>query len=114
MLIESSLAPNVKEIAYDILHTIAVAESIVHDISVENAELHEVGAVDSVADTVASAFLIDAVDIRSWSCDPLPCGSGRVTTWHGELPIPVPTVAEMRHGYPHVSRWMHRRACRAD
>jgi len=87
MLIESNLAPNVKEIAYDILHTIAVAESIVR----------------------LSALLINAVDVRSWSCGPLPCGSGRVTTRHGELPISVPTVvARMLCGYPHVSRWMHR------
>ncbi len=99
-LSQSGLDPAVRETACQILLSLAVAESTVHDVPIDEIHLHEVGAADSIADIVGAAFLIHSTPVRSWSCDPLPCGSGLVSTQHGELPVPVPAVAELLRGYP--------------
>ena len=85
----------------EILETLAKAESAVHGVSMDRVELHETGAVDSVVDLVGAAVFITSLDEDiTWTCSPLPIGSGTVNTLHGEMPIPVPAVVELLHDYP--------------
>lgn len=85
----------------EILETLAKAESAVHGVSVDQVELHETGAVDSVVDLVGAAVFITSLDEDiTWTCSPLPIGSGTVSTLHGEMPVPVPAVVELLHNYP--------------
>ncbi len=102
-LLDSNLDSNTKEIACDIFFNLAEAEAKVHDVEVRNVHLHEVGAIDSMADIVGAAFLIQAMNVQSWSCDPVPGGSGTVETQHGPLPIPAPAVVELLHNAPMYS-----------
>ncbi len=60
---------------------------------------HEVGAFDSIADIVAAAHLIAALEVQSWSVSALPLGSGRVRTQHGPLPVPAPATTLLLEGF---------------
>ena len=98
-LAQSALEPAVRERAIEIFTLLARAEAGVHGVPTEEVSFHEVGAEDSVADVVGAAYLIETLQ-ADWSCDPLPMGSGRVSTHHGDLPVPVPAVAHLLEGFP--------------
>ncbi len=99
-LAAAPLASPVLERALAIFGHLAQAEAQVHGVPVEDVSFHEVGAWDSIADVVAAAWLIEAMPGASWSCAPLPLGSGRITTAHGPLPVPAPATTILLEGYP--------------
>ena len=78
---------------------LAEAEAGVHGVSVDEVEFHEVGALDSIADIVGAAWIIEALGPATWSVGALPLGSGRVHTAHGALPVPAPAVVRLLNGY---------------
>ena len=96
----SALTTNVKTRVHAIFKLLAEAEGKVHGVHSDEVTFHEVGAWDSIADIVAAAWLIDAVAATSWSCAPLPMGSGRVRSAHGELPVPAPATTVLLEGFP--------------
>ncbi|MCJ2073269.1 LarC family nickel insertion protein [Methylobacterium sp. J-030] len=98
-LTEADLAPAVRAHALGIFAHLAAAEARVHGIPVEAVAFHEVGAIDSIADIVAAAHLIAALEARSWSVSALPLGSGRVRTQHGPLPVPAPATTLLLDGF---------------
>ena len=89
----SRVEPGVRRRALAIFTLLAEAEGKVHGVATDDVAFHEVGAWDSIVDIVAAAFLIEAAGAASWSLAPLPLGSGRVRTAHGELPGAPPAVA---------------------
>ncbi|MFL5335319.1 MAG: nickel insertion protein, partial [Geminicoccaceae bacterium] len=98
--IEASSVPvGVKRHAVGIFARLADAEAHVHGIEVEAVTFHEVGSADSIADIVAAAWLIDALDGAAWSVGPLPLGSGQVRTAHGVMPVPAPATARLLEGF---------------
>ena len=97
---DSSMAQQTKDIASRILLNLAEAEATVHGVELDQVTLHEVGSPDSLTDIVCAAYLINAVDVSTWSCASLPAGNGRVNSAHGELPLPAPAVVELLKGYP--------------
>ncbi|MCJ2085088.1 LarC family nickel insertion protein [Methylobacterium sp. E-005] len=98
-LTEAELAPAVRAQALGIFGHLADAEARVHGIAVDAVAFHEVGAFDSIADIVAAAHLIVALEVRSWSVSALPLGSGRVRTQHGPLPVPAPATTLLLDGF---------------
>lgn len=96
---KSDLPPGVKDKATAIFTLLAQAEGAVHGINVDDVHFHEVGAWDSIADIVASAFLIDQLQVDQWSTSPLPLGSGQVRTTHGILPVPAPATVRLLKGF---------------
>ncbi len=100
-IVASGLPPPIVARALDIFTRVASAEAEVHGFAdVDAVVLHEVGAMDSVADVVAAAWLIENALATTWSCASLPLGSGTVTTAHGVLPIPAPATAVLLRGLP--------------
>jgi len=95
----SPLEPVVRSHAIGIFSRLAEAEARVHGIAVEAVAFHEVGAWDSIADIVAAAHLIAALDAEAWSVSALPLGSGRVRTQHGPLPVPAPATSLLIEGF---------------
>jgi len=82
-----------------IFTVLAEAEAAVHGVSVDAVEFHEVGALDSIADIVGAAWLIEALAPASWSVGALPLGSGSVHGAHGALPVPAPAVVTLLQGF---------------
>jgi uncharacterized protein (TIGR00299 family) protein len=95
---ESALAAPVREHALGIFSLLAEAEGYVHGVDPSEVSFHEVGAVDSVADIVGAATLIDAVNAAAWTASAAPLGSGRVRTAHGLLPVPAPATIQLLLG----------------
>ena len=91
----SKLPINVVAIAKDIFTRLASAEATVHGININNVCFHEVGAWDSIADIVASAYLIDSLTSCSWSISSIPLGKGTIKCQHGSLPVPAPAALEL-------------------
>ena len=81
---------------------LAEAEAEVHGVSVDQVEFHEVGALDSIADIVGAAWIIEALGPATWSVGALPLGSGRVHGAHGALPVPAPAVVRLLQGFAFV------------
>ncbi len=82
-----------------IFAVLAEAEAEVHGAGVDQIEFHEVGALDSIADIVGAAWLIEALSPATWSVGALPLGSGRVRCAHGLLPVPAPAVVNLLQGF---------------
>lgn len=95
----SSLANDVKAIALEIFHHIAVVEARIHGTEVSHVAFHEVGAWDSIADIVCAASLISAVGANNWSVSKIPLGRGQVKTAHGMLPVPAPATTLLLEGF---------------
>ncbi len=95
----SALAPSVCRHAVGIFAVLAEAEGRVHGIAPDEVVFHEVGAVDSVADIVAAAALIEAIGPARWSVASLPLGGGTVHTAHGVMPAPAPATALLLEGF---------------
>lgn len=96
----SALEPAVKLRAQAILNALAQAEAFVHGVDIEQVHFHEVADWDSIVDVVAAASVIERSGVVSWSCAPLPLGSGLVQTEHGKLPIPAPATAWLLRELP--------------
>lgn len=99
LLHNGKLGETVKAHALGIFACLAEAEAKVHGKPVEQVEFHEVGAWDSIADIVCSAWLIAESGAQSWSVSSLPLGRGRVETAHGVLPVPAPAVTLLLQGF---------------
>ena len=88
----------IKHRALSILHELATAEAFVHGVAIEDVHFHEVADWDSLVDVVAAASILERNAFVSFSCSPLPLGSGMVQTEHGELPVPAPATAHLLQG----------------
>jgi uncharacterized protein (TIGR00299 family) protein len=98
-LIERARLPaGVARRAIAIFAVLAEAEGRVHGIAPAEVSFHEVGAWDSIMDIVAAAALIEDIGAAGWSTTPVPLGSGRVRSAHGDLPVPTPATALLLEG----------------
>jgi len=94
----SALTANVKAMAASVFKRLAEAEAKVHAVTTEEIHFHEVGAVDSIVDIVASCICIDMLAPDEIRCSAVYDGNGTTTCAHGEIPVPVPAVAELFAG----------------
>lgn len=102
LLAAAALTEPVRTRAQKILRLIAETEAQIHGVEIDDVILHEVGALDSIADVVGAAFLIEKISPLSWSMSPLPVGGGFIQTAHGRLPVPAPATQKLLDGFPFV------------
>ncbi|MGG7142128.1 LarC family nickel insertion protein [Clostridium nigeriense] len=93
---KSDLSDYVKTHSIDVFHEIAKAEGIVHNKPIEEIHFHEVGAIDSIIDIVGSFIGLEQLNITEVISSPLTDGCGRIKIAHGEMPVPVPAVMQIR------------------
>lgn len=99
LLRKAPLNPKVCDRAVAIFEVLAKAEADVHGVEPDDVTFHEVGAWDSIGDIVGAAYLIETLDIVSWSVRSIPLGGGRITTAHGPMPVPAPATAKLLEGF---------------
>lgn len=95
----SSLEAPVLARALDLIGLIAEAEAKVHGVDIRKVALHEVGDLDSLADMVGAAFLIEALAPSTWSVSALPVGGGFIQAAHGRMPVPAPATQLLLDGF---------------
>ncbi|MFT4294445.1 MAG: DUF111 family protein [Micropruina sp.] len=69
----------------------------------EAISLQEVAALDVLTDVVGDCEALRLLGVESVTASPLAVGSGRIRTSRGDLPVPVPAVAELVRGWPVVN-----------
>lgn len=95
------LSPASKERARAVLWRIAVAEGRVHGCAPEEIHFHEIGAVDTLVDVCGAVDALERLGVRRVLATPPLVGSGTVRCAHGDMPVPVPAVAELLRGRAH-------------
>ena len=86
------LSERARGLARDAFCILARAEAKAHGLPIDQVYFHEVGAVDSIVDVLAAAFLIDDLDIERAIVPALTDGHGTIRCQHGVIPVPVPAT----------------------
>lgn len=96
------LSERARGLARDAFRILARAEAKAHGLPIDQVHFHEVGAVDSIVDVLAAAFLIDDLDIERAIVPALTDGHGTIRCQHGVIPVPVPATLNicLAHGLP--------------
>ena len=99
LLTGAALPGRVRDRAAAVFARLADAEALVHGVPVQDVHFHEVGALDSIADVVGVCAALEDLRIATLTAGEVALGSGRVRSAHGELPVPVPAVAQLARGW---------------
>ena len=94
-LLDSGLNNYVKEKSIKVFEILAESEAIVHGEQISDVHFHELGSIDSIIDIVNVCSAIDFLKPENIYFSNPPSGKGVVSTSHGILPVPVPTVLEI-------------------
>ncbi len=95
LLLGSSLNDYVKKKSIKVFEILAESEAIVHGTKVSDVHFHELGSIDSIIDIVNVCSAIDFLKPDNIYFSNPPAGKGVVSSSHGLLPVPVPTVLEI-------------------
>ncbi|MFV2178946.1 nickel pincer cofactor biosynthesis protein LarC [Actinomadura sp. LOL_016] len=98
LLARAGLPARVRGDALAVFGRLAAAEGRVHGVAADDVAFHEVGAWDSIADVVGVCAALHDLAVTDVAAGPVAVGAGRVATAHGDLPVPVPAVAELAAG----------------
>jgi uncharacterized protein (TIGR00299 family) protein len=100
-MIESAVfSAGVTRRAIAIFEALADAEAKVHRTTRDRVHFHEVGAVDSIIDVIATAWLLERLEISELIVGELPVGRGFARSRHGTIPVPAPATVELLTGFP--------------
>jgi len=99
IILDSSLNDYVKEKSIKVFEILAESESVVHGNEISDVHFHELGSMDSIIDIVNVCSAIDFLKPEKIYFSNPPTGKGFVSTSHGLLPVPVPTVLEIAKQY---------------
>ncbi|MFD4668766.1 nickel pincer cofactor biosynthesis protein LarC [Lentzea sp. NPDC058450] len=105
LLATAALRETTRGKASRVFQRLAEAEARAHGIPSEEVHFHEVGAIDSIADVVGTCAAFDDLGIISASAGEVSVGSGRLSAFHGDLPIPGPAVVELARGWRIRAGW---------
>jgi uncharacterized protein (TIGR00299 family) protein len=99
LLASAGLPERIRDRATAVFGRLGDAEAYVHGISLQDVHFHEVGALDSIADVVGICAALEDLGVATLTAGEIAVGSGRVQTAHGDVPVPVPAVAQLARGW---------------
>jgi len=99
----AALDEPVKQTAIRAFELLGHAEAKIHNVPVEEIHFHEVGAVDAIADIVASSAGIHHLNVDEWHSSAINVGGGTVVCAHGTFPVPAPATSDLLRGLPTYS-----------
>ncbi|MGV0791637.1 nickel pincer cofactor biosynthesis protein LarC [Mycolicibacterium sp. XJ1819] len=99
----AGLVADIRESALAVFARLAEAEARVHGRAPDEVVFHEVGSWDAIADVVGVAAALTDLGVTTVTASPVLMGSGRVTSAHGELPVPAPAVLDLARGWQVLS-----------
>lgn len=99
ILERSALDPVVKARSIAVFTRLAQAEGKVHGCSPDEVHFHEVGATDAIVDIVGAVAGLHVLGVDHVLVGPITEGCGTQRCAHGEMPVPVPAVAELMAGF---------------
>jgi uncharacterized protein (TIGR00299 family) protein len=102
IVMDSDLAPEIKERAVAIFRRMGEAEANIHGTTMENVHLHELGGVDTIVDVVGALVGLDALGVEQVVVSPVPLGRGFIRGAHGLIPLPAPATVALLKGAPIV------------
>jgi len=97
-ILNSALDVRVTELTYKVFELLAQVEADAHRVSIADVHFHEIGAVDSIADIIGTAALLDNLDVSQLWCSHLEVGSGLAENEHGAFRIPAPATQRLISG----------------
>jgi uncharacterized protein (TIGR00299 family) protein len=102
LLSAADLPDEVRARSLRALRRLASVEAGLHGVEVSQVNVHELGALDTLVDVVGAFALVHALGVARCVHAPVPLGSGRIGTDHGELGVPAPATLALLHGRPVV------------
>ena len=99
LLAAAALPERIRDRATAVFARLAEAEAHVHGVPAEEVHFHEVGALDSIADVVGVCAALEDLRVATLTAGEVAVGSGRVRAAHGDVPVPVPAVAQLAVGW---------------
>ncbi len=102
IVMDSDLAPEIKERAVAIFRRLGEVEAQIHGTTLADVHLHELGGVDTIVDVVGALVGLDALGIEPVVVSPLPLGRGFIRGAHGQIPLPAPATVALLKGAPVV------------
>ncbi|MEJ5309456.1 MAG: nickel pincer cofactor biosynthesis protein LarC [Anaerolineae bacterium] len=102
IVMDSDLAPEIKERAVAIFRRMGEAEANIHGTTLADVHLHELGGVDTIVDVVGALVGLDELGVEQVVVSPLPLGRGFIRGAHGQIPLPAPATVALLKGAPVV------------
>lgn len=102
IVMDSDVAPAIKERAVAIFRRMGEAEANIHGTTMDQVRLHELGGVDTIVDVVGALVGLDALGVEQVVASPLPLGRGFIRGAHGQIPLPAPATVALLKGVPVV------------
>ena len=99
IIVQADLPAPVEAMSLRVFERLAEAEATVHGTTPDRIHFHEVGAMDAIVDIVGSCAGLYLLNVDRVEIGPLPIGRGCTTCAHGELPLPVPAVAQLLQNF---------------
>jgi len=100
IVMDSDLAPEIKERAVAIFRRMGEAEANIHGTTLADVHLHELGGVDTIVDVVGALVGLDELGIEHVVVSPIPLGRGFIRGAHGQIPLPAPATVALLKGAP--------------
>jgi len=94
-LTDLKMSEQANEFALSIIKNLINIEAKVHNSTPKEIHLHETGSVDTLIDSIGSAFAMDSLNLFKnvkWLCLPIAVGSGSFKFSHGLVSAPAPAT----------------------
>jgi hypothetical protein len=102
IVMDSDIAPEIKERAVAIFRRMGEAEANIHGTTMEHVHLHELGGVDTIVDVVGVLVGLNELGVEHVVVSPIPLGRGFIRGAHGQIPLPAPATVALLKGAPVV------------